>query len=65
MTFEKGLLDRLLGCGTLVVSDASEQSGMRLRDVPQVESVHRQLTDLIFGGADGRDDDGTTTPRGR
>lgn len=65
VTFEKGLLDRLLGCGTLVVSDASEQSGMRLRDVPQVESVHRQLTDLIFGGADGRDDDGTTMPRGR
>ncbi len=65
VTFEKGLLDRLLGCGTLVVSDATEQSGMRLRDVPQVESVHRQLTDLIFGGADGRDDDDTTTPRGR
>ncbi|CAN5820307.1 PH domain-containing protein [soil metagenome] len=65
VTFEKGLLDRLLGCGTLVVSDATEQSGMRLHDVPQVESVHRRLTDLIFGGSDGLDDDGSRTPGGR
>ncbi len=63
--FEKGLLDRVLGCGTLIVSDATEQSGMRLHDVPQVESVHRRLTDLIFGGTDGRDDDGTVEPGGR
>jgi uncharacterized membrane protein YdbT with pleckstrin-like domain len=62
VTFEKQLLDRMLGCGTLVVSDATEQSGMRLADVPRVEWVHRQLTDLVFGGADGADDDGTRTP---
>ena len=43
VTFEKGLLDRMLGCGTLVVSDASEQTGMRLTDVPRIEWVHRQL----------------------
>ncbi|MDF2966266.1 MAG: hypothetical protein K0Q93_44 [Nocardioidaceae bacterium] len=60
--FEKGLLDRLQGCGTLVISDASEQSGMRLRDVPRIEWVHRQLTDLVFGTEDGADDDGTRTP---
>jgi uncharacterized membrane protein YdbT with pleckstrin-like domain len=59
VTFEKGLLDRLQGCGTLVISDASEQSGMRLRDVPRIEWVHRQLTDLVFGTGDGADDDGT------
>lgn len=62
VTFEKGLLDRLQGCGTLVISDASEQSGMRLRDVPRIEWVHRQLTDLVFGTEDGADDDGTDTP---
>ena len=57
--FEKGLVDRLLGCGTLKVSEASEQSGLQLHDVPQVESVHRLLTSLVFGRADGRDDDGS------
>jgi len=63
VTFEKGLLDRVLGCGTLVVSDASEQSGMRLTDVPRIEWVHRQLTDLVFGTNDGADDDGSRDPR--
>jgi len=57
--FEKGLVDRLLGCGTLKISEASEQSGLQLHDVPQVESVHRLLTSLVFGRADGRDDDGS------
>ena len=55
----------IMADGSPIVSDATEQSGMRLRDVPQVESVHRQLTGLIFGGTDGLDDDGTATPRGR
>ena len=62
VTFEKGLLERLLGCGTLVISDASEQTGMRLSDVPRIEWVHRQLTDLVCGTEDGADDDGTRTP---
>ncbi len=62
VTFEKQLLDRMLGCGTLVVSDATEQSGMRLTDVPRIEWVHRRLTDLVFGQQDGRDDDGTPDP---
>ena len=46
ITYEKGLLDRVLGCGTLVVSDASEM-GIRLHDIPRVEetqlAVSRQL----------------------
>ncbi len=62
VTFEKQLLDRMLGCGTLVVSDATEQTGMRLADVPRVEWVHRQLTDLVFGRQEGADDDGTREP---
>jgi uncharacterized membrane protein YdbT with pleckstrin-like domain len=63
VTFEKGLLDRMLGCGTLVISDASEQTGMRLSDVPRIEWVHRELTDLVFGTNDGADDDGSRDPR--
>lgn len=49
---ERQLLDRLLGCGTLVVSDATEKAGMVLHDVPDVERVQVQLQDLIFGGDD-------------
>ncbi|HLK95804.1 MAG TPA: PH domain-containing protein [Nocardioidaceae bacterium] len=62
VTFEQGLLDRLLGCGTLVISDASEQAGMQLRDVPRIQEVHRRITDLVFGTQDGADDDGARTP---
>jgi hypothetical protein len=53
----------MLGCGTLVISDASEQTGMRLSDVPRIEWVHRELTDLVFGTNDGADDDGSRDPR--
>ncbi|MCW2748230.1 MAG: hypothetical protein JWP10_1372 [Nocardioidaceae bacterium] len=48
VSFEKNLNDRILGCGTLVVHDASEQSGLRIDDIPHVEDVHRTLTNLIF-----------------
>ncbi|MGI8612474.1 MAG: PH domain-containing protein [Nocardioidaceae bacterium] len=56
VSFEKGLLDRLLGCGTLVVSDASEQAGLRLPDVPHVEEVHRRLSDLVLRAQHDRPD---------
>jgi uncharacterized membrane protein YdbT with pleckstrin-like domain len=62
--YERGLLDRLLGCGTLVISDASEEGHQTLRDVPHVENVHLQITELLFGNNDGADDDGTP-PLGR
>jgi uncharacterized membrane protein YdbT with pleckstrin-like domain len=48
VSYEKHLTDRILGCGTLIVHDASEQEGLRIRDVPHVEDVHRQLTTLVF-----------------
>lgn len=48
VSYEKHLTDRLLGCGTLIVHDASEQEGLRVRDVPRVEHVHRELTSLVF-----------------
>jgi uncharacterized membrane protein YdbT with pleckstrin-like domain len=60
VSFEKNLTDRVLGCGTLIVHDASEQGGMTLHDVPRVEEVHRTITDLVFSGHGGSDDDGTT-----
>ncbi len=61
VSYEKGLLDRLLGCGTLVVSDASEQGRVALHDVPRVEKLQLQLSDLLFHGdrQDAQHDDGT------
>ncbi|MFL6022271.1 MAG: PH domain-containing protein [Marmoricola sp.] len=61
VSYEKGLLDRLLGCGTLIVSDASEQGRVQLTDVPQVEKRQLQLSDLLFQGSrhESQSDDGS------
>jgi uncharacterized membrane protein YdbT with pleckstrin-like domain len=47
VAFDQGILDRMLGCGTLVISDASTHGSVRLHDIPQVEAVQRTLTDLL------------------
>jgi membrane protein YdbS with pleckstrin-like domain len=63
VAYEHGLVDRMLGCGTLVVSDASEHGRVRLHDIPHVEQVHLAISDLLFGHTDDprehRLDDGT------
>jgi uncharacterized membrane protein YdbT with pleckstrin-like domain len=63
VAYDQGILDRMLGCGTLVISDASTHGSVRLHDIPHVDQVQHQLTDLLGGsgrvGADSRDDDGT------
>jgi uncharacterized membrane protein YdbT with pleckstrin-like domain len=50
VSYEKGLVDRIFGCGTLVISDASEQGRVALDDVPRVERLQLQLSDLLFHG---------------
>jgi membrane protein YdbS with pleckstrin-like domain len=47
VSFEKNLNDRVLGCGTLVIHDASEQAGLELRDIPHIEDLHRTVTTLV------------------
>jgi membrane protein YdbS with pleckstrin-like domain len=47
VAFEKNLNDRILGSGTLVIHDASEQSGLELRDIPHIEDLHRTVTTLV------------------
>jgi uncharacterized membrane protein YdbT with pleckstrin-like domain len=64
VSFEKHLSDRIFGCGTLIIHDASEQSGLQLPDIPKVETVHRTITDLVFELHGGTDDDGTRERRG-
>lgn len=53
VSYERGLLDRVLGCGTLLVSVASEQR-VRLHDIPHVERVHLQIQDLLSDGIETR-----------
>jgi uncharacterized membrane protein YdbT with pleckstrin-like domain len=47
VAYEKDLVDRLLGCGTLVISDASTHGQVALPDIPRVEDVQRKLNDLL------------------
>lgn len=50
VAYERGVADRLLGCGTLLVSVASETC-VELHDIPHVEQVHLRIQDLLFDGA--------------
>ncbi len=45
--FDIGIVDRLFGCGTLVVSDASENGTVLLHDIPQVERVQMQVSEEL------------------
>jgi uncharacterized membrane protein YdbT with pleckstrin-like domain len=47
VSFEKGVLDRLLGAGRLVVESAGEHGQIVLRDIPQVEYVQATLFRLV------------------
>jgi uncharacterized membrane protein YdbT with pleckstrin-like domain len=48
VSYEKNLNDRLLGCGTLIIHNASDEAGLELRDIPRVESFHRTVSNLVF-----------------
>ncbi len=45
--FEVGVVDRMFGCGTLVVSDASEQGRVALHDIPRVEHVQMVVAEEL------------------
>ncbi|EPH07113.1 hypothetical protein HMPREF1531_00162 [Propionibacterium sp. oral taxon 192 str. F0372] len=49
VTHEKSLIDRLFGCGTLTLQTSADDP-LELEDVPKVEQVQVELTDLLFGG---------------
>jgi membrane protein YdbS with pleckstrin-like domain len=58
VSYEHGLMDRILRCGTLVIESAGERGQVVLPDVPHVEHLHLQMSDLLFGGPEGRPGDG-------
>jgi membrane protein YdbS with pleckstrin-like domain len=49
IAYEFGPIDRLLGCGTLLISDASTHGTIRLHDIPRVEDTQRQVNQMLQG----------------
>lgn len=47
VAYERDLIDRMLGCGTLVISDASTHGQVALPDIPRIEDTHRTLQELL------------------
>lgn len=49
VAYERDLIDRMLGCGTLVISDASTNGQVLIYDIPRVEDTQRKLNQLLHG----------------
>ncbi|MDF2967386.1 MAG: rane-flanked domain protein [Nocardioidaceae bacterium] len=47
VAFEQGILDRLVGAGTLRVSAASEEGTAVLKDIPHVQQVSLRMNELV------------------
>jgi uncharacterized membrane protein YdbT with pleckstrin-like domain len=47
VTFEHTVIERMLGCGTLVVESAGERGQVSLTDIPHVEDVQREIYTLL------------------
>lgn len=53
VNYDRDLLDRIFGCGTLTLETAAGQP-LELHDIPDVERVQVQITELLFEhGPDG------------
>jgi Bacterial PH domain len=53
VSFSHNMIERMLGCGTLVVESAGERGQVVLTDVPKVEQVQRTLYRLSDGAREG------------
>ncbi len=51
VSYRRGPIDQILGCGTLVLTTAADEP-VTLDDIPDVEKVHVVMTELLFGGED-------------
>jgi uncharacterized membrane protein YdbT with pleckstrin-like domain len=66
-SFQHGLFDRLLGCGTLTIESAGEHGQVVLPEVPRVEIVQREVYRAVEAearrqGSGFRDDPGPPPP---
>ena len=55
VSYRRTLLERMLGCGTLILETAAGQP-LLLPDVPDVERVHVTITELLFRDEDDSDE---------
>jgi uncharacterized membrane protein YdbT with pleckstrin-like domain len=49
VSYERSLMDRMLDCGSLLVQTAAEDGTIVLHDVPDVEHVNLEMSQLLFG----------------
>jgi uncharacterized membrane protein YdbT with pleckstrin-like domain len=62
ISFSHTVLERVLGCGTLVVESAGERGQLTLDDVPGVETVQRRLYELADAMGEPWDDEDHDRP---
>ncbi len=62
ISFSHTVLERVLGCGTLVVESAGERGQLTLDDVPGVETVQRRLYELADAMGERWDDEDHDRP---
>jgi uncharacterized membrane protein YdbT with pleckstrin-like domain len=60
--YEKGLVDRIFGCGTLVISDASEEGRVRLDDIPHVERAQLTVSNELYHHSQGSTNQSSVDP---
>ncbi len=48
VAYDQGLIDRMLGCGTLILTTSAE-APVTLNDIPRVEAVGVRISNLLFG----------------
>src|ERR1700722_11297532 len=63
VSFRKGVLDRLVGAGTLVVEPAGEHGELALTDIPNVERISSLLFQLVEDERTHADRQGPDTTR--
>jgi uncharacterized membrane protein YdbT with pleckstrin-like domain len=54
VSFSYTIFERLLHCGTLTASSASEDGALEIRNVPRVEEIQREIYRLSEGDAERR-----------
>lgn len=47
VAFDQGILDRMVGAGTLRVSAASEEGTVVLKDIPKIHDVSLRINELV------------------
>jgi uncharacterized membrane protein YdbT with pleckstrin-like domain len=64
VSFSHTAIERVLGCGTLVVESAGERGQLTLTDIPRVEQIQRRLYELVEADseANNRRSDGGPEP---